>query len=392
MHQGPSIDEATTDGSPRAALDRAQHVHSEAVPLVRAIAFYLPQFHPIPENDRWWGRGFTEWTNVARARPNFRGHYQPHLPADLGFYDLRLAEVREAQAQLALESGIHGFCYYHYWFAGRKLLDRPLREVLGSGRPDFPFCVCWANESWGRRWDGRGEDLLIKQRYSRDDDLAFIRDLIPYFLDHRYIRVGDRPLLIVYRVGQLPDAKATASIWREECAKAGVGEIYLCAVRVEDTAAPAKYGFDALVEFPPHRQRCPTIQHRLDVENPRFRGNVFDYRRLVVDSLAEPAAPYTIFRAAMPAWDNTARRQDDATIFLNSSPEIYELWLRGLVEQTVALRPRDERLVFINAWNEWAEAAYLEPDQRHGRVYLEATRRALVTEDADRLQIEGPGS
>jgi lipopolysaccharide biosynthesis protein len=362
------------------------------VPPVRAIAFYLPQFHPIPENDRWWGRGFTEWTNVARARPNFRGHQQPHLPADLGFYDLRLAEVREAQAGLALESGIHGFCYYHYWFAGRKLLDRPLREVLTSGRPDFPFCVCWANESWGRGWDGLDQDILIKQRYSRDDDLAFIRDLVPYFRDHRYVRVGERPLLIVYRVGQLPDAKATASIWREECAKAGVGEIYLCAVRVEDTVDPAKYGFDALVEFPPHRQRCPTIQHTLDVKNPKFRGNVFDYRCLVIDSLAEPPAPYTIFRAVMPGWDNTARRQDDATIFLNSSPEIYEVWLRGLVEQTIALRPRDERLVFINAWNEWAEAAYLEPDQRHGRVYLEATRRALVKDGADRLQIEGPGS
>ena len=358
--------------------DRSPHAGNRPAPTVRAIAYYLPQFHPIPENDRWWGRGFTEWTNVSRARPNFRGHYQPRLPADLGFYDLRVPEVREAQADLARAFGIHGFCYYHYWFAGTKLLDLPLREVLGSGKPDFPFCVCWANESWGRRWDGRDEDILIKQRYSRADDLALIRDLVPYFLDRRYIRVADKPLLIVYRVGQLPDARATASVWREECARAGVGDIYLCAARLDDTLDPLQYGFDALVEFPPHRQRCATIQHTLEVANPDFRGDVFDYRHLVADSLAEPPAPCTIFRAAMTGWDNTPRRQHNATIFLNASPEVYELWMRGLVERTIAHRSVDQRLVFINAWNEWAEGAYLEPDQRHGLVYLEATRRALL--------------
>ena len=161
---------------------------------VRAIAFYLPQFHPIPENDAWWGKGFTEWTNVAKARPLFRGHYQPHLPADLGFYDLRLPETREAQAELAREHGISGFCYYHYWFHGRRLLERPFQEVLESGRPKFPFCLCWANEPWSRRWLGEEQDILIAQTYSREDDEAHSEYLSSVFSDERYITVGNRPV------------------------------------------------------------------------------------------------------------------------------------------------------------------------------------------------------
>src|ERR1700682_5554230 len=182
----------------------------------KLISMYLPQFHPIPENDEWWGTGFTEWANVTKARPKYRKHYQPHLPSDLGFYDLRLSETREAQAELAKRYGIHGFCYYHYWFNGKRLLERPFTEVLASGNPDFPFCLCWANENWTRRWDGREQETLLRQRYSPEDDRAHIRALLPAFEDARYIRVEGKPFFVVYRTGHMPDPRRTAEIWREE--------------------------------------------------------------------------------------------------------------------------------------------------------------------------------
>ena len=344
---------------------------------VRAIAYFLPQFHPIPENDEWWGKGFTEWTNVAKARPNFRGHYQPRLPADLGFYDLRLPEVREQQAALAKSYGLHGFCYYYYWFAGKKLLERPITEVLRSGAPEFPFCLCWANENWTRHWDAGDREILIAQSPSRADDLLLIRDLLPFFRDSRYIRVDGKPLFIVYRIGMLPDARASAEIWRDYCRREGIGEIYLCAARTYDTDDPVPYGFDALVEFPPHQSRKTVLQDVHEVTNPRFSGTIIDYRQLVADCILAPLPGYTLHRTVMPGWDNTPRQPDGGLIFVNASPEVYEVWLREMVEQTVRTQPPSQRLVFINAWNEWAEGAYLEPDRRYGHQYLKATRRAL---------------
>jgi len=345
---------------------------------VRAIAFHLSQFHPIPENDRWWGTGFTEWTNVTRARPNFDGHYQPHLPADLGFYDLRVPETREQQAALARAHGIHGFCHYYYWFAGKRLLERPVEEMRESGRPDFPYCFCWANENWTRRWDGADREVLIAQNPSRADDEHLIRGLLPHFRDPRYIRVGGRPLFMVYRVGVLPDARASAAVWREVCRREGIGELYLCAAKTYDTADPARYGFDAVVEFPPHGVRTPPINAQIDLVNPDFDGQVVDYRRFVLDALARPEPSYRVYHTVMPGWDNTARRPNHALTFVNATPEIYELWLREIVARAAEQHQGDERLVFINAWNEWAEAAHLEPDRRFGHQYLEATRRALV--------------
>ncbi len=218
---------------------------------MRLIAFYLPQFHPIPENDRWWGKGFTEWTNVARARPLFQEHEQPRLPADLGFYDLRVPEVREAQAGLARAHGIHGFCYYHYWFGGKRLLERPLDEVLASGKPDFPFCVCWANESWTRRWDGGNDEMIVEQKHGPEDDRAFIESLLPMFRDKRYIRVNGRPLLLVYRVDLFPDARRTAGIWREATREAGLEEPYLVTVESFANAAdPQSIGCSATRSTP----------------------------------------------------------------------------------------------------------------------------------------------
>jgi len=349
-----------------------------AEPLVRAIAFHLSQFHPIPENDRWWGTGFTEWTNVTRAAPNFIGHYQPHLPADLGFYDLRLPEIREQQASLARRYGLHGFCYYFYWFAGKRLLERPIEEMRETGRPNFPYCLCWANENWTRRWDGADREILIAQNPSRADDERLIRDLLPHLRDPRYIRVDGKPIFIVYRVGHLPDPRATVDIWREVCAREGVGDLHICAANTYDTGDPASHGLDAIVEFPPHGMRIPMINNQVEVTNPEFRGQIFDYRQFVVDALARPLPEYPVYSTVMPGWDNTARRPDQPLTFINSTPEMYELWLRETVARTVEREPPERRLVFINAWNEWAEAAHLEPDRRYGHQFLRATQRAIT--------------
>jgi lipopolysaccharide biosynthesis protein len=347
-------------------------------PSVRAIAFYLSQFHPIPENDLWWGAGFTEWTNVTRARRNFVGHYQPHLPADLGFYDLRVPETLERQAALARAYGVYGFCYYYYWFAGKRLLERPIEEMRGSDKPDFPYCFCWANENWTRRWDGADNDVLIAQDPSPGDAERFIRDLLIHFRDRRYIRVDGRPILIVYRVGMLPDARDTAAVWRDVCRREGVGELYLCAAQTYDTADPSLYGFDALVEFPPHGVRTLPINPQFEITNPEFEGFIYDYRQVAQDLLNRPDVPYVRHPTVMPAWDNTPRRPNLAMTFVNSFPEVYEVWLREVIAQTLERRRPEERLVFVNAWNEWAEGAHLEPDQRYGHQYLEATLRALT--------------
>jgi lipopolysaccharide biosynthesis protein len=257
----------------------------------RLIAFYLPQYHPIPENDAWWGKGFTEWTNVTKAKPLFPGHLQPHLPADLGFYDLRLPEVRQAQADLAREYGINGFCYYHYWFNGKQLLERPFDEVLTSGVPDFPFCLCWANENWTRRWDGEEQEVLAAQKYSLEDDLEHIRALMPAFKDRRYLKIHGKPIFLVYQIQMLPSAEATANIWRDEAVKAGLPGLYLCFVTSISRMAqvdPSTVGFDAVIEFPPaasdtyYRLRPKRIKFEAPTaENPYICNIVASYPEMV---------------------------------------------------------------------------------------------------------------
>jgi hypothetical protein len=339
----------------------------------RLVAFYLPQFHPIPENDAWWGKGFTEWTNVARTRPMFHGHLQPHIPADLGFYDLRLPEIRQAQADLAQAYGISAFCYYHYWFNGRRLLERPFDEVLAAGEPCLPFCLCWANENWTRKWDGNDRHVLMEQRYSDADDLEHIRWLLPAFRDPRYLRIDGRPLFLVYRTIYFPDPLRTTTIWREEARRLGVGELFLCRVEstVHEQNDPATVGFDAAVEFQPDWSR-------LGVPARRRKGNdVHDYAAVVDAALAKPRPAYRRFPCVTPGWDNTARRERGATIITGSTPELYGAWL-GQVLAREASAGGGEPLVFINAWNEWAEGNHLEPCRRWGHAYLDATRRALA--------------
>jgi lipopolysaccharide biosynthesis protein len=357
---------------------------AEASPTT-LVAFYLPQFHPIPENDAWWGAGFTDWTNVAKARPLFRGHYQPHVPAELGYYDLRDESVRKRQADLARAHGISAFCYYHYWFEGRRLLQQPLDGVLASGRPEFPFCLCWANENWTRVWDGMSDNVLVEQTYSAEDDLRHIRWLADVFRDARYLRVDGRPVFLVYRARQLPDPRATAELWRDEARRLGVGEIFLARVESfpEEHEDPATIGFDAAVEFQPDWANRPSplrrgpgwrALRRLRLTSSGFAANrVVDYGELIERALQKPQPAYTRFPCVTPSWDNSARRQEDAWLTTDSTPGLYESWLREAIRRAPAERP----LVFLNAWNEWAEGNHLEPCERWGKAYLEATRSVL---------------
>jgi lipopolysaccharide biosynthesis protein len=357
-------------------------------PTTKLIAFYLPQFHPIPENDEWWGKGFTEWTNVVKARPWFRGHYQPHLPSELGFYDLRLPETRQAQAELASQYGIHGFCYYHYWFHGRRLLERPFSEVLSSGRPNFPFCLCWANEQWSKRWDGADKHILIRQTYSHQDDLNHIRWLLHAFADPRYIRVEGKPLFLVYRAGDLLSSPRTAETWREEAQRAGIGNLFLCNVLSHSPASrvdPASLGFDAAVEFQPavwHTR--PLIQRAWYRALRGIRNNHFlEYSDIVHHALQTPPPPYRWFRCVSPSWDNTARRKERVVILKGASPDKYKHWLEGAIQQS-APTSDGQKHVFVNAWNEWAEGNHLEPCQKWGRAYLEATLQVVQRSEARR--------
>ena len=355
----------------------------------RLIAFYLPQYHPIAENDEWWGKGFTEWRNVAKAKPLFPKHYQPHLPADLGFYDLRAPETRMAQAAMARKYGIYGFCYYHYWFNGKCLLDLPAEEMLSSKNPDFPFCLCWANENWTRRWDGEDQHVLIEQKYSEADDRQHIRDLFRFFRDERYIRIDGKPMFLVYRTENMPDPAQAARIWRNEAIKNGIGELYLVRVESIGKCDPTSIHFDAAVEFAPdwwnkglrlNDYQGPVDKSNGEVEdyNQIYANNyIHTYDQLVETMLAKPIPDYKFMRCVTPSWDNTARRQKGAHVFLGSTPQKYQDWLKRTIEWTQERMAGDENLVFVNAWNEWAEGNHLEPDQEFKRGYLEATFAAL---------------
>jgi len=350
---------------------------------VRLIAFYLPQFHPIAENDAWWGRGFTEWTNVTKARPQYPGHHQPQLPGELGFYDLRLIDVMRQQVDLAKLYGIAGFCFHYYWFGGRRLLERPVNQFLESDI-DFPFCICWANENWTRRWDGMDGEILIGQAHSEADDLAFIEALIPLLRDKRYIHVNGKPLIVVYRPSVLPDAAATVGRWRKYCREAGVGEIFMGMVQF-DVDDPRTYGFDAAIEFPPHKlaRNLPAINDEIDGLASDFAGTVIDYEAICDRAAEVEDEGFNLFRGVFPSWDNEARKPGRGYLFHGATPERYGRWLRQGLDFARRHPVEGEKIVFVNAWNEWAEGAHLEPDRRYGYAFLQATRDALVSAHGD---------
>lgn len=347
---------------------------------LKLIAFYLPQFHPIPENDKWWGKGFTEWTNVAKAVPQYVGHYQPHLPGELGFYDLRVVDVMRQQASLAKSYGVAGFCFHHYWFGGKRLLEMPVQQFLENPDIDIEFCLCWANENWTRRWDGQEQDVLMAQKHSPSDDIAFLDDIVPALMDGRYLRYEGRAVLIVYRANLLPDPAATAIRWRERAKAAGVGDLFLVAAQTFGILDPRPFGFDAAIEFPPHMGMASGLNDRLKIVNPEFRGHVYDYEELAASYSQKKRTPYQLIKTVSPSWDNEARKPGSGHSFYGASPASYAKWLRNAYDITVNSLASDINqppLVFANAWNEWAEGAHLEPDRKYGYGYLHATANVI---------------
>src|SRR3989339_1460197 len=345
---------------------------------IKLIPFYLPQYHQIPENDRFWGKGFTDWINVKKAKPLFEGHYQPHVPDLLGYYNLKNPKVSKEQANLAKKYGIHGFCYYYYWFNGKKLLESPIERVLKTKEPDFPFCICWANENWTRSWDGLNKEILINQGYSVENNLKLIKEIIPYLKDKRYIRINGKPLFIIYRADNFPNLKKTADLWREECRKNDVGEIHLALVQSFEETNPKKYGFDSSIEFPPLQSQIKEMPKIY--ENQDFKGKIYNYHGLAKIFASRNKRDYKTYPGIMPSWDNTSRRKNNSFIFVNSDPLHYKLWLKRIIRKLRKDYKGEDKVIFINAWNEWAEGCHLEPDKKFGLGYLEATREALETE------------
>lgn len=346
---------------------------------IKLIAFYLPQFHPFPENDLWWGKGFTEWTNVTKAIPNFKGHYQPHLPIHNGFYDLRIPEIMIEQAKLAKNYGIYGFNFYYYWFDGKILMHKPFEILLEHKEIDINFCITWANENWTRTWDGQEKEILIEQNHSIADSRAFIKSLYKFFNDQRYIKIDNKPVLIIYRADLIPNLTNIVQMWRDEVKKAGYDGLYIMCTNATRLKKINIEDFDAIMEFPPHNIPQPPIMNEIVFSNKNFSGNIYDYQQVVKNKINIEEPNYKLFKTAMLSWDNTARRQDNGTIFHNFSLKDYEKWLNSIIAHTKNNKKlnNDEKIVFINAWNEWAEGTHLEPDRKYGYGYLETTYMTL---------------
>lgn len=355
---------------------------------IRIIAIYLPQFHPIPENNKWWGKGFTEWTNVAKAKSLFKQHYQPQLPADLGFYDLRLEETRIAQAELARLYGIYGFAYYHYWFNGKRLLNEPLDAIIDSNLPDFPFCLFWANESWSRRWLGEERDILIKQTYSEEDDYQHINWLVNIFKDKRYIKIYGRPVFIFYHPTKLPDIKKTLKVFRSECRKNNIENPYLIASNsITGLLDLREFGFDAILNFEPRLGVLPyflsdkrsirKLWNNLKYGTIDSKLKIYDYSK-AHDKMLNTDLPYPYLPCTFVNWDNTPRRGRNGIILHNSSPEKFCYFFSENCNRFKQMNfSEEENLVFINAWNEWAEGNYLEPSDKYKLSYLEALKETI---------------
>lgn len=353
---------------------------------VRALAFYLPQFHTFPENDKWWGKGFMEWTNTrACTEPRFEGQYQPRTPhQDIGYYDLADFEVLRRQVQLAKEHGIYGFCFYYYWFSGKRLLEKPVDQLLAHPEVDFPFCLCWANENWTRAWDGQNSDVLIRQEYSERDDVRFMEDLKPYMEDSRYIRIGGKPVILVYNPGEIPDCQNTFRKWRESAQQLGIGEILIWVCDTANHTAESlsiESAVDAEVEFPPHNMWYESMAvHGLALHGRyaytyNYQCLVRYQEKLLKEQEHDRAIP--IHHACMLGWDNSARRKNLWCTYYAFSLRYFYRWMRALVQNARENFQTEERYIFINAWNEWAEGTYLEPDDKYGYAYLNTASRAL---------------
>lgn len=374
----------------------------------RVIAYYLPQYHPIPENDEWWGPGFTEWTNVAKARPLFRGHYQPRIPADLGFYDLRLPETRELQAELAREAGVEGFCYYHYWFGnGKQLLQRPFEEVLKTGSPTLPFCLCWANHDWTNKTWKKGSSVkrdstIAKMTYSKEDYILQFNYLLPAFRDERYIRVDNKPLFVVYAPQSLPNAREFIDLWQKMARENGLDGIHFVGYTANaqgrsldgkltlwatDQAASfyknvLDMGFDAVNSA--GLNRAESVCHgkwgmlRYYISKNTFlpTSNHTDYAAIMKHYYVPEDAWENVYPSLFPQWDRSPRAGAKTNILTGSTPEKFE---RSVDEcfKLISAKSAEHQIAFLKSWNEWGEGNYVEPDQKFGHGYLQAIRHSL---------------
>jgi len=365
-------------------------------PKARVLAYYLPQFHPIPENDEWWGKGFTEWTNVGKAKPLFPGHYQPRVPADLGYYDLRVPETREAQAQLAREYGVEGFVYWHYWFGnGKRLLERPFNEVLASGKPDFPFALAWANETWAGFAHGANEErppLMLQTYPGVEDYIAHFNCVLPAFQDKRYITCEGKPVFIVYKAEQVPDMKHFIELWRQLAKENGLRGVYFIAhqmdvLKDEDLEkiidVRKREGFDAInivnlmtntvKEFPMWNR----VLRKLFYKNKRFRL-LPDLRPYKIDVFRTSLdRREDVFPSVVPGWDHTPRTGIRGSVLYGSTPQLFGEAVKYAVD-AVKDKQNDKRFIFIKSWNEWAEGNYMEPDLKWGNGYLKELRKHLL--------------
>lgn len=376
----------------------------------RLIAFYLPQFHPTADNDAWWGKGFTEWTNVSKAKPLFPGHYQPHLPADLGFYDLRVPESREAQAELAREAGVEAFCYWHYWFAGRRVLERPFAEVVASGKPDFPFCLAWANDSWRSHWYGAEKRTLVEQTYPGPaDHEAHFYAMLPAFKDRRYVRVHDKPMFTIFRPKNLPETPAYIEQWNKLAVKNGLKGIHFVAHLFDDeldfpwrdmgysgavVTNELKMLRRRLMQVAQERTKISPVNpdgsvasaaaglvrlgtHRLLQRIFGWPGGVHYYKDAMLFFKSQAALDAGCYPSIVPGWDNTPRAGPKGIVLHGATPELFSVHLKDIIS-SVAHRPDEDRLVFVKSWNEWAEGNYLEPDRKFGHGYLNAVKAEVL--------------
>lgn len=361
--------------------------------LIKVIAFYLPQFHPFKENDEFWGKGFTEWTNVTKAHPNFVGHYQPHLPIHLGFYDLRILDNIREQAKLAKNYGVNGFCFYYYWFSGKKVMDTPIRLLLENKDIDLEFFICWANENWTRRWDGLENDILLQQYHHKDDPVNFIKDVIALFYDSRYIKINGKPMLMVYNPTQIPNFSDVIACWRSEVKNYGIDDLYIICAKTFGFKNSEGFNIDCLVDFPPHCLNANTINHTLKISNNNFKGNIYQYEEALNHEIKKNIKEKK-FESAMLGWDNTARKQNNSHTFIGCDPLKFSFWLSNICLKVInnKLLASNEKFVFINAWNEWAEGTHLEPDRQYGFAYLNAayqTLRSFDTANKDYFDLYG---
>ncbi len=358
--------------------------------MIRSIALYLPQFHPIPENDEWWGKGFTEWTNVTKAKPIYKSHLQPRLPGDLGFYDLRVPEVREAQSDLAKSYGIYGFCYWHYWFAGRRIIERPFLEMVESKKPDFPFCISWANQTWSGTWHGlSNKKTLIEQTYPGIEDFEkHFYSLLEAFHDNRYIEVNGRKLVFVFRPMEMPSPELFTSVWQNLAIKEGLNGIHFVGMHMPPEWDNNLYGYSAISELGPqlHKLRDPTLVDKalhkmLNIDFNEIRGEKFKLPVIIqyknyVNRYPDHSMTPKEYPLIYPGWDNTPRSGKDGWLFEKSSPALFRKLCVKAFEQTEN-KPDQEKIVILKSWNEWAEGNFLEPDSLYGHQFLQAFKGAI---------------